>query len=380
MSAVIVSDKTDTLEVHHYDDQCSILTPSEVKAQRGIVKNIATGKVVCRSFPFTPEILGSDLPNLSEWIQPLVDEKIPAYKSWEGTLLRVWCHEGRWMISTHRKLDAFKSRWGSDKSYGDLFLSVLARDWDIWTSGLNPQRVYIFLLRSGLNNRVVCTAFSDPALFVIGSFQSENNADWNYVAGKDCGETGFSAPEPVDYSTLDDLVKFTNECDPFESQGVIMIGGNGEKVGKILNDRYDTLQKIRDNVPGVMLRYAQVRRDAELCEKFKSLYGDYSQAFEAFEATFSNVCQNIYKKYVTRYIHKRVAFAPPEQFEIMKALYEDWKQTRNRISEDSVREYVGSLPAGPIINLYKRFNSRREKFGDGNFVPEEFRAKISAGM
>jgi hypothetical protein len=378
MSQVTISDKQDTLEVHHYDDQCSLSTPSEIKEKRGVVVDIHTGKVVCRSFPFTPEILASDSANLQEWISPLVQQKIPAYKSWEGTLLRVWCYNGRWMISTHRKLNAFKSRWGSEKSYGDLFNAALNRNWENFTDGLKQNRVYIFLLRSGIANRVVCTAFKDPALFVIGGFQREDDDSWTYFAGKDCDETGIPAPESVDYEKLEDLVNYTNSCDPAESQGVVMIGGNGESVGKIVNDKYDVLAKLRDNVPGVMLRYAQVRRDDVLCQRFRELYADFLGDFDKFEETFASITSNIYKKYVTRYIHKRVAFAPPEQFEIMKALFEDWKTTKNRISEDSVREYVGNLPAGPIINLYKRYNSRKEKFGDGNFVPEELKAKLSS--
>ena len=208
MSAVIVTDTRDTLEVHHYDDQCSFDSPDEVKEKRGIVTDTATGRVVCRSFPFTPEILEDDVENLTKWVQPLVDNSVPAYKSWEGTLLRVWNWNGEWTISTHRKLNAFKSRWGSEESYGKIFQTALGRDWEIFTSGLNPARVYIFLLRSGKNNRVVCSAYREPSVFIVGAFHRGENDEWNYVAGSACSETGVGSPERVQYETLEDLLAY----------------------------------------------------------------------------------------------------------------------------------------------------------------------------
>ncbi len=43
----------------------------------------------------------------------------------EGTLIRIFYFNDKWIITTHRKLDAFKSKWGSEKSFGDILKKLL---------------------------------------------------------------------------------------------------------------------------------------------------------------------------------------------------------------------------------------------------------------
>ncbi len=38
-------------------------------------------------------------------------------KTIEGTLIRIFYFNDKWIITTHRKLDAFKSKWGSENHW-----------------------------------------------------------------------------------------------------------------------------------------------------------------------------------------------------------------------------------------------------------------------
>ena len=73
-------------------------------------------------------------------------ENTKFYNSYEGCLIRVFNHDDKWYISTHKKLDANHSRWASRKSYGELFHESV--DWDEVLKKLDPSRGYLFLLEN----------------------------------------------------------------------------------------------------------------------------------------------------------------------------------------------------------------------------------------
>ena len=48
----------------------------------------------------------------------------------EGCLIRVYFANNDWRISTQRKIDAFKSRWSSQKSFGMLFVEAFTAEYN----------------------------------------------------------------------------------------------------------------------------------------------------------------------------------------------------------------------------------------------------------
>ena len=59
-------------------------------------------------------------------IQP--DEKLNIYKSYEGTSVNVFYYTDRWYFSTKKKFDMFESKFGSNKSHGQMFEDILKID------------------------------------------------------------------------------------------------------------------------------------------------------------------------------------------------------------------------------------------------------------
>jgi hypothetical protein len=130
-------DKTDDnseLQIYSYSS-CSNDDSVELKAYRGLVFDHSI--LVASSLGFTPEY-NEESKNIEE-LKDISDYSF--YKSEEGTLLRVFYHK-KWYLSTHRKLDAFKSRWGSDETFGDIFLKCLDCSFEKFTERLNKYHVY----------------------------------------------------------------------------------------------------------------------------------------------------------------------------------------------------------------------------------------------
>lgn len=400
---ISVTDSSDGLSVHHYAD-CDIDSPNDIKQTRGIIKESlevresgeeTSSEVVCKSFPFTPELRTNDerlASYFDEYCQR--NESFKTFEGLEGTLLRIWFREktGEWYLSTHRKLDAFLSRWSSDYTYGELFVNVLkdaetkerypllkdVSSFEAYSKLLDPKRIYLILLRSSKANRVVCKTQEKNSIYIVGYFDRHENFNFHY--GEEVSEAVFEPiPELTAFSGKRDLTEITqyvNTINPFHMQGVILISPSGDTL-KILNTEYEDMVKLRGNVPNVLLRYIQLR-SGEPAEaiRFQELYNDFLNEFLSFERVIQEIIVNIHKKYVIRYVHRKVAIVPPEQFKIMSELHQEYLSTRRVVTNDVISAYLKKQTAGKLMFLYSKFIQREKEWGNGNFVTEEERSAI----
>ena len=76
-----------------------------------------------QAFPYTIEYSHTDRKNIQN-----LEKDLPNclfFDSHEGALIRVFHFGDRWYTSTHRKLNAFRSKWASRESFGTLFKKAL---------------------------------------------------------------------------------------------------------------------------------------------------------------------------------------------------------------------------------------------------------------
>ncbi len=388
-----VTDEFDGLTVHHFTD-CDYTSPVEIKAMRGIIKDEDT--VVCQTFPFTPE-LREDHSELSSLLDPFLKKNSKVFQSLEGTLLRIWFRTkndhpngGEWFLSTHRKLDAFFSRWGSDSTYGEYFVCTLLRaatihpqlqnvnTFEEYASRLNKNKVYVLLLRTSKENRVVCTSQDYTTLYTVGAFDREHNFAFEYPSS--VPETIFpSIPEiTIEPWSVEGVRETVSRIAPFDYQGVIFIDESGETL-KVLNNSYEEMVQLRGNVPNVLLRYIQLRNgnDTEQAIRYQELYRDFSDEFVTFERVLREISFNLHKKYILRFVHHKIAMVPPEQYQVLRELHQQYLANKNRIvTHDVVLQYLKTLTAGKLMYLYTKFLQREADLGSGNYITDEERQMI----
>ena len=63
------------------------------------------------------------------------------YDHHEGALVRVYWASETWQVSTQKKIDAFRSRWGSSQSFGDTWSRAVAHLHD--ENNENVERVQL---------------------------------------------------------------------------------------------------------------------------------------------------------------------------------------------------------------------------------------------
>jgi hypothetical protein len=116
------SSLSDVIDVEKYGDL------------RGIVVDTQAKTVVCRSFGYTPTVVTSWLGTdriAEDGTMELVDEdqvphtldmsKVTIKPGFEGTMMRVFLHNGKVYRCTHRRLDPSRSRWGNSISFSEMY-------------------------------------------------------------------------------------------------------------------------------------------------------------------------------------------------------------------------------------------------------------------
>ena len=224
-----ISDTQDDLILYHYVN-CDETSEDFIKSSRGIIRS--GDNIICKTFGFTPEILSTNSEEIKKLLPSIQNYKI--YDAEEGAILRLYYHNNKWYLSTHRKINAYHSRWGnpSSQSFGDMFIDSL--EWEIkngslkdivyqnksdifnlYCEKLDKNKNYTFIVRNTKENRIVCDVPLHPQSYFIGSFDNKLHL---LVEGND---SSISYPNSYNFNSVDELLNHVNNINYTLKQGVI---------------------------------------------------------------------------------------------------------------------------------------------------------------
>lgn len=351
---------------------CDLTDSDSIKKSRGLVYN--GDKLVLKSFPYTPEYNCLDIEGVKKAFETDFD-KYSFYDAYEGALIRVFNFASKWYVSTHKKFDAFTSKWASKKSFGDSFQDALeyldktndkflpqteSRVLDRFYSILDPAKQYMFLVMNTDDNRIVCNTPPNPTFYLVGTFVDNVLVETETELGKGLG--CILRPKKHQFSKIDDLLEYVKATDHTMIQGVVVFAPNNKQF-KILNDTYSNLFKVRGNEPSIKYRYIQVRNDPSMVESLKSLYPTASESFEKYENTLKNVAVDIHKAYIKRYIKKEFTTVSQEQFKVMKDCH-NWHsmdRIHNKVFLEKILEMLNNQTPTAINHMIKQYEYERLK-------------------
>ena len=343
---------------------------SEILHQcRGVVfhdKNI-----IMHAFPYTMEITHDETDRIQQTFDTIFKDCM-VYDAYEGALIRMFNFSGKWYISTHRKLDAFKSKWASRESFGSTFEQALKAEEENnkyfhdflpktkesilkrFQQKLNPDKQYMFLVRHNKENRIVSLSPQIPRLYHVGTF----------VNGKLDMTDNINIPYPRkhNFSDTKELVKYVENIDITELQGVIVFTPDNKQY-KILNKEYQNLFDIRGNEPSIKYRYLQIRTNPEKVDLIRYLYPNMIKVFEDYETILFNIARRLYESYVDRHIKGIWSKLPVEDYKIDRAchLWHIEDKRNNRISIEKIIEVMNEQPATNLNKMIKRFNEEKKE-------------------
>jgi hypothetical protein len=368
MDLIKITDSDENLEMRSYSE-CFNDSPQDLKEHRGLVYEKATQNVIARSFGYT-DLYSLEKQEEKDKIAELFTnlENWDFFYSFEATLLRVFYYKSKWYIITHKKLDAFKSRWSCRDTFGDLFALALSKIFEQkvefvipWFCGkLDNTKTYFFLLKTNNENRIVCQYdYKSDKLIFLGTMESgsgENIENKKNAFTMELPEiaifSAFSRPQKVEIESTEDLLQKTEALNHFEYQGILAMNKETFKQVRVFNTQYKNFYDLRGNNPNLRFRYLELRNDPDKLKLLYFLYPKSADIFDQYEDTLYKISRMIYHFYVNRYIKNQFITLPKEEFIIMKKCH-DWYLTdrkNNRIFSKKVMEFM--LEEQPL-NLYK---------------------------
>ncbi len=366
---------------------CDNNDPTCIKSCRGIVFN--KDELVLKAYSYNPYYTSDDFAFLDKTYPDL--SNCLFFDSYEGTLIRVFFINGKWYISTHRRLDAFKSKWASRVSYGECLSRSLEHEYatsvpfknridqsplentasvlDKFISTLDINHQYMFLIQNNGDNRIVCAAPEYPQTFHVGTFsRNKESVDLSI-------DVNLPYPQRRVFDTMDDVMEYVENTDPTKIQGLIMFTPT-EQI-KIFNRTYKYYYDLRGNEASIKYRYLQLRMDREKLADFQSIYPNYQRYFDLYENVIYDIVVNIFNAYVKRFIHKEHIAMPSEEYSIMRECH-SWHisdRARNHISINKVMNVFNKQSASKINRMIRRHNNAQRQME--KTLEDEVCAKLS---
>lgn len=360
------TDEASGLELFCYV-KCGAEDDDNIKKCRGVVFHKDT--IVMNAFPYTIEFSHSDEKQIIEQIQPIFKDSI-IFDAHEGTLIRMFYFDGKWYTTTHRKLNAFRSRWASKESFGTSFKRALEAEvennkilrdsipedgdglLERFQSTLDITKKYMFLIRHNEENRIVCAPPTRPTLYHVGTFVNDNLVMSENI----------NIPYPTKHTFLNihDLIKHVSKVDIRNIQGVIIFAPNNCQY-KIINMNYLDLSNARGNEPSIKYRYLQVRMQKPMVDMLYHLYPEMIKTFELYENTIYSIAKNIYTSYVQRFIKKKWVTVAGEEFNVIRACHSWHENDRkvNRITIEKVIEILNEQSPTNINKMIRHFHNEK---------------------
>jgi len=315
-------------------------------------------KVVMKAFSYTEE-QGPDIDMVGKWFDGNDGfENCRFYESHEGALIRMFYFKDKWFLTTHRKLNAFKSKWGSDESYGASFKNALRCQIDrhdelgerishFYTNGgnyfdafkciLDKNKQYMFLVRNTHANRLVCNGSVEPTMYHVGTFE-EGKLDLDH-------SIGVNKPTELKFATTEEMMDHVNNVNPAETPGVIIFSNNNKQL-KVSNRIYLDLLELRGNQPSIKFRYLQVRMNESSRGMLQCLYPEHVSVFDEYEEYLGRAVRNIHNSYMDRFIHKKHVHVSQAEFAVIRVAH-NWFM-EGRTNDEPRRVTYGVI--GDILN------------------------------
>jgi len=364
---LVDSDEDNKLDMFCYI-KCSESDSDILKQCRGVVFNDQT--LVMKAFPYTIEYNHTDTDGINNALSKFSNWSF--FDSHEGALVRMFHFGEKWYLSTHRKFNAFKSKWASKDSFGTSFKNALLSEeqhnesfknslsqgdniLERFQTTLDKSRQYMFLVRNNKDNRIVCDPPDRHTVFHVGTFIDGELS----VNDKIC----IPSPKEYKFSNIENLLEYVDSVSYNNLQGIIAFDKKNKKVVKIFHQSYQDLFKARGNEPSIKFRYLQVRMQRRTLNMLYHLYPDKIEVFDEYENTLFDITRSIYRSYVQRFIKKTYVTVPKEEFSVIRDCH-SWHlsdRENNRISIDIVTNFMNKQSPTSLNHMIRRYKLEKTR-------------------
>lgn len=256
-----------------------------VRECNGIILEKDTFKILCYTFDKSYE----DLNNLFDYNNIYLEPSI------EGTLIRLYSYNDRWIVSTKKCIDAGKSKWLSNKNFYELFMECINLN---LIEKLNKNNCYSFVLTHP-ENRIVVN-YQTPLLYHISTRDlttlNEVIIDIN-IGCKYLEKTFFNI------NNIDNFKNILLTDENLDYEGYIFIDKNYNRC-KIKKPFFSKVKELWGNTNNRFFRYLELRKDQKLLEDYLIFFNYDKNKFIEYEMIVKELCNDINTFYAEKHIKK----------------------------------------------------------------------------
>ncbi len=276
-----------------------------------------------------------------DWSTARVQEKV------DGSLIKVWCDENEWHVSTSGMIDAFSAPifTAPGLSFGNLFTEA-AKLAGLNMTTLDPNMTYMFELTSQYNRVVV--PHTEPTLWHIGT---RNNRTFEEVEI----DLGIRKPKQYQFARIEDCVAAARSL-PFSDEGYVVVDAAWNRV-KIKSPAYVAAFFLKNNGVITVPRIIDMIRTGELPE-FLTYYPEFTDevskvtyTLTCFEEMLSNRIQELLSQdFVTQ---KDFALAVKDS--PFAPFFFQWRKTPDL----TPKQWLAQMPVPGLTTLVQKYLSTR---------------------
>lgn len=305
----------------------------------GIILDKNNFKIVCYTFDKCSDSLELD--------NKLDKNNLYYEYSLEGTLIRAFYYENKWIFSTKKCVDASKSYWLSKKNFKELFLECIGENYIF--DNLNKNNCYSFIIMHPDNNIVLQN--KDPTIIHVSTRDMINlkEIDENINIYK-------LSKVVVNESDLTLILSNILNDTTLDFEGFIFIDINYNR-WKLKKPFFCKVRSLWGNSNNRFYRYLELRKDNNLLNEYLNYFPQDKDKLIEYEIKINNFANILLSFYIEKHIKKTNNNLPFYFVKIIYQLHGDYLKDRIVTNHDKVMLKLLSLEANKlcfIINSYEK--------------------------
>jgi hypothetical protein len=304
-----------------------------VKECNGIILDKNTFKIVCYTF---------DKCNDSDKLNEIFDmNNLYLEPSLEGTLLRLYYYDDKWILSTKKCINANNSKWLSQKSFFQLFLECFEENQiNYLFENLNKNLCYSFILTHPENNIIIQNEF--PKLYHV-STRDLDTLNEIYLE-----ENVLNCQKLIKQRINKELIyneinKLINDTDLLY-EGYFVIDNNFNRQ-KFKNIYFNKLKLLWGNTNNRFFRYLELRKDFDLLNQYLYYFKKDIENFKEYENEILNLAEDIFIYYKLKHINKKTIKIPYYFSKVLYIIHGNYIKTKEITNIKLIMEVLWHLDA-----------------------------------
>lgn len=303
---------------------------------------------------------------------------VSGYMYYAGTRMMLW-NSGTpdvpaWRLSTSKAVNAFESKWNTEKSFGQMFTDLLSnyhQTLSTFCAQLNPNCSYSFMMIHPEMHNIISNN-QNGCLYLVGVYDVSSyvHLDTENVYQQYFASTNglVSKINTTTYGTYQELYDLFQRISNGTSVGEILTDADFNNY-KVLNNDFATVHNTQCTTQNDIEGYFQIRNEPSVKELYSSLYPNKVYGQGLIEEELKKVIRMLHSLYIRKFPMKQNVghLDKPIDVFLRHVLHNHYMQTKEKIKYEKVFELFNSnekfVSDGLGYRQYQLYNSVKNSFG-----------------